>query len=84
MRLTVEPAEVMPSRTKRPGDPVPSGILVVVGVGRGDEGETELAGSLDSGDAERNSVATWTTSGRNWARSSTTSRMRGKAHCTSG
>ncbi len=50
--LPVEPAEIMPAGAEGPGDAVARGIAVVVGVGRGDQGDAELAGGLYAGNAE--------------------------------
>jgi hypothetical protein len=52
VRLAVEPAEIVPAGTERPGDAVPGGISVVVGVGGGDQRKLELPRGLDPGDAE--------------------------------
>ena len=53
MRLAVEPAEIVPPGPERPGDTVARGVLVVVGVRRGDDRQAELLGRLHAGDAER-------------------------------
>src|SRR5215210_3210629 len=47
MALAVEPPQVAPAGTKHPVHPISGCILVVVRVGRGDDGHVQLAGNLE-------------------------------------
>src|SRR6476469_9026044 len=53
MRLAVEPAQIVPPGAERPGHAIACGVLIVVRVRRGDDGEPELARRLHPGDAKR-------------------------------
>ena len=50
--LSIKPAEVPPASAHRPIHTVASRVELVVGVGRGDEGEIELPCDLETGEAE--------------------------------
>ena len=51
--LAVEPLEVGPPHPPRPLDPVAGGVLLIVGMGAGDEGDAELARGLEPREPHR-------------------------------
>ena len=50
--LPIEPAQVTPAGAYRPIHTVASRVELVIGVGRGDEGDTEVAGDFETGEAD--------------------------------